>query len=81
MVLHNNPTLKVACLPAFNEERFIGNLVKKSLNYVDKVIVCDDGSNDNTIHEAKNAGSVVIKHRKNFGKVVLGTIFTGYYYC
>ena len=35
---------------------------------VDRVVVCDDGSNDNTSIEAKNAGADVIKHEKNLGK-------------
>jgi len=68
--------LRVACLPAYNEERTIGSLVKKSLNFVDKVIVCDDGSIDNTSQEAKNAGAIVIKHEKNVGKgAALRTLF------
>ena len=60
--------LKLACIPAFNEEKPIVDVIKKSLNYVDKVIVCDDGSSDSTSECAKNAGAVVIKHDKNMGK-------------
>jgi len=56
------------CIPAFNEEKTIGNVVRKSLKYVDKVIVCDDGSSDNTGTEARMAGAVVIRHEKNEGK-------------
>ncbi len=40
--------VKIVCVPAYNEERVIGDIVKKSLKYADKVIVCDDGSTDNT---------------------------------
>lgn len=58
----------IACIPAFNEENKIRNLVKETLRYVDKVIVCDDGSSDNTFSEAKSAGAHVIKHEKNKGK-------------
>ena len=38
------------------------------MSYVDKVIVCDDGSSDLTAEKAKIAGAVVIKHEKNMGK-------------
>ena len=66
----------IACIPAFNEGRVIGPLVKDVLQYVDKVIVCDDGSNDNTFIEAEKAGSQVLKHKKNLGKgAALKTLF------
>jgi len=58
----------LACIPAFNEENIIGDVVKKTLSYVDKVIVCDDGSFDNTFNEAKISGAEVIHHSKNLGK-------------
>ena len=60
--------LKLACIPAFNEAKPIVDVIKKSLNYVDKVIVCDDGSSDSTSEEAKNAGAIVIRHEQNMGK-------------
>jgi len=41
--------------------------VKKTLRYVDKVIVCDDGSTDNTAALAKKAGAIVISHKTNLG--------------
>ena len=43
-------------------------MVKETLYHVDKVVVCDDGSSDNTFAEAQKAGADVIKHEKNFGK-------------
>ena len=58
----------VACIPAFNEEGVIGNLIKKTLSYVDSVVVCDDGSSDNTIKEAEKSGAFVLKHGENKGK-------------
>lgn len=60
--------LKLGCIPAFNEERNITDIVKRTAKYVDKVVVCDDGSKDNTSTEAKNSGAEVIKHKKNQGK-------------
>ncbi len=59
---------KIACIPAYNEEKSIHEVVKDSFQFVDKVIVCDDGSNDKTAEEAKKAGASVITHKKNSGK-------------
>ena len=69
--------LSVACIPAFNAENQISDVIKKSLNYVDKVLVCDDGSTDNTFENAKLTGAYVLKHEKNLGKgAALKTLFT-----
>jgi glycosyltransferase involved in cell wall biosynthesis len=59
--------MKLVGIPTFNEEKTIGNLVKKSLQYSDKVIVVDDGSNDNTAQIAKQSGATIISHQKNQG--------------
>ena len=58
----------LACIPAYNEEGVIGNLIKKTLPLVDSVVVCDDGSSDLTSKEAKDAGAFVIRHSRNKGK-------------
>jgi len=58
----------IACIPAYNEESNIRKTVKNVGKFVDKVIVCDDGSNDNTVLEAEGAGAYVIKCNKNKGK-------------
>jgi glycosyltransferase involved in cell wall biosynthesis len=62
-----SPTI-IAVIPAYNEERFIGSVVLKALQYVDIVIVVDDGSLDDTAEIAKNAGAVVVQHQTNRGK-------------
>ena len=59
--------MKIACIPAYNEESHIESLVKSAKNHVDSVVVCDDGSTDNTANIAKNAGAVVISHKVNKG--------------
>ncbi len=58
----------LACIPAFNVEKSINNVVKDVSNYVDKVIVCDDGSSDKTYKEAELGGAILLKHKKNLGK-------------
>ena len=59
--------MKIVCIPAFNAEKKIGDVVKKSLEYVDEVIVCDDGSTDNTAQIASKSGARVLSHKKNQG--------------
>ena len=71
--------MKIVCIPAYNEEVKIKDVIKKSLPYVDKVVVCDDGSTDDTAVVAKKAGAVVISHEKNLGYGA--TISTLFDYC
>lgn len=62
------PVLKIACIPAYNEQNLIADVVRRAKTFVDKVIVCDDGSSDNTSKNARDAGASVIRHEKNCGK-------------
>lgn len=57
----------LAVIPAYNEEITIGSVVIKAKNYVDEVVVIDDGSSDSTPLIAEMAGAKVIKHEKNGG--------------
>ena len=59
--------MRLVCIPAYNEESHIENLVKSARNHVDSVLVCDDGSTDNTANIAKKAGAIVISHKTNQG--------------
>ena len=59
--------MNIVCIPAYNEEIKIKDVIKKALPHADKVIVCDDGSTDNTAALAKKAGAVVISHKTNLG--------------
>ena len=58
----------IAAIPAYDEEKYIGTIVLKTRQYVDEVIVVDDGSTDNTSSVASLAGATVIRHDKNMGK-------------
>lgn len=59
-----------ALIPAFNEEKTIGNIIDvlNKVSLINKVIVVDDGSVDNTYQEAKTRGARVIKLAQNRGK-------------
>lgn len=57
-----------AVLPAYNEELCISSVILGSKKYVDRVIVVDDGSTDNTAEIAMLAGAEVICHYSNKGK-------------
>ncbi len=65
----SNMTISVI-IPAFNEEKTVGHVVKtiKKVEYIDEIIVVDDGSYDKTANEAEKAGAKVIQHDKNRGK-------------
>src|SRR5215470_15706725 len=60
--------LRIACIPAFNEEKTIGKVVVSTQRYVDQVLVCDDGSADMTADIAEKLGAKVIRHGQNIGK-------------
>ena len=57
-----------AVLPAYNEELVIGSVVLRTRQYVDRVIVVDDGSADRTAEVARLAGADVIRLDHNTGK-------------
>jgi len=63
----------VVIIPAYNEARVIGEVVKgiiKALHKADypgDVVVVNDGSKDNTSSEARQAGAIVIDHILNSG--------------
>lgn len=57
----------MACIPAFNEEKTIAKVVLLARKYVDKVVVCDDGSKDLTAEIAERLGAEVIRHERNLG--------------
>ena len=54
-------------IPAYNEEKNIGEIITKLNKIYDSIIVCDDGSSDLTSEISKKLGAIVIKHKKNMG--------------
>ena len=65
----------IAMIPAFNEEKTLGEVILKSKNYVDQVIVIDDGSQDKTSQIALQNGATVYRHLINRGSG--GAVGTG----
>ncbi len=57
----------VVGIPAYNEEQFIGEVVRRARRFADEVIVIDDGSTDDTAQVAEAAGGLVIKHKARRG--------------
>jgi glycosyltransferase involved in cell wall biosynthesis len=66
--LNKNRPFVVAAIPAYDEEKTIATVVLRAQRFVDKVVVCDDGSKDMTVDIAKELGADVIQHKRNLGK-------------
>ena len=60
-------------IPALNEEDAIAKVIKDiPKDIVDEIIVVDNGSNDNTIEVARNAGAIVLSEpRRGYGAACL----------
>lgn len=57
----------MAAIPAYNEEKTIAKVVVRARKHVDRVIVVDDGSKDDTALIAEGLGAVVVRHERNLG--------------
>jgi len=60
-------------IPAFDEEKAIGNVVRDiPKNVVREIVVCNNASGDNTEEVARNAGAtVLLEERKGYGYACL----------
>ena len=57
-----------AIIPAYQDEKHIGDIVSRTRVQLEHVIVIDDGSTDQTAQRAREAGARVIVHDQNRGK-------------
>ena len=57
-----------AVIPAYQDEKHIGDIVRRTRERLDHVVVVDDGSTDQTAQCAREAGAEVIVHNQNCGK-------------
>ena len=76
--MYKNKSITVV-IPCYNEETQIKRVIESMPDYVDKLVVVDDCSIDNTIsivEATKEPKVILIKHDKNQG--VGGAIATGY---
>jgi glycosyltransferase involved in cell wall biosynthesis len=54
-------------IPAFNVEGTIAKVVVRAKQVSDQIVVCDDGSSDDTRKIAESLGCKVVSHEKNLG--------------
>jgi glycosyltransferase involved in cell wall biosynthesis len=57
-----------AVIPAYQDEKHIGDIARRTRERLDYVLVVDDGSTDQTEQRAREAGAEVIVHAQNQGK-------------
>ncbi|CAN5808080.1 glycosyltransferase family 2 protein [soil metagenome] len=57
----------VICIPAYNEEKNIEDIIMQSKSFATEVIVYDDGSTDKTAEIANRCGAFVISSPRNKG--------------
>ena len=57
-----------AVIPAYQDEKHIGDVARRTRERLDHVLVVDDGSTDQTAERAREAGAEVVVHPENRGK-------------
>lgn len=64
----NKENQRVAIIiPAYNEEKHIGEIIKKCQKYSTDIVVIDDGSTDDTVRVALEAGAICTSQLRNYG--------------
>jgi glycosyltransferase involved in cell wall biosynthesis len=71
-----NSDLKITVvIPALNEERTIGEIIKKCKPHADEIIVVDGHSTDKTREIAQNLGAkIILDHKKGKGEAMRSSI-------
>ncbi len=60
--------MKIAVvIPAYNEATRIGAVIRGAKQYIPDILVVSDGSTDDTVNVAREAGALVIVHAENCG--------------
>ncbi|MFC2020136.1 glycosyltransferase family 2 protein [Chloroflexota bacterium] len=57
----------IVCIPCYNTESTITDVVSRARKYVDDVLVVNDGSQDDTAEVAKRAGARIVNHNVQGG--------------
>src|SRR6266699_3688249 len=57
-----------AVIPPYQDEKHIRDIVRRTRERLDHVVVIDDGSSDQTAQRAREAGAEVVIHDENRGK-------------
>ncbi len=55
-------------IPAYNEEKYIGDVLRKLKKYWKNIVVVDDGSSDGTFEAASTVCQHTLQHTLNLGK-------------
>jgi len=63
----NNSTI-AAVIPAYQEQKHVGEVAQRARTQLEHVLVVDDGSTDSTADRARAAGVDVVVHPQNRGK-------------
>jgi glycosyltransferase involved in cell wall biosynthesis len=72
--MRNNDRISVI-IPAIDEEKSIGKVIKEIPKWVDEIIVVDNGSADKTSEVAQSSGAkVLVEKRKGYGAACLSGI-------
>lgn len=65
-----------AIVPVYNEAQVLDRVLRDLIPHVDEVIVVDDGSSDDSVRIARDAGATVLRHAVNLGQG--GALQTGF---
>ncbi len=65
--MNNKPVIYIL-IPAYNEEKHIGDLIGKIREITSNIIVVDDGSVDKTARIVRDNNAICLEHKENKGK-------------